>query len=321
MLSESDMRFEPLSEHFGFLARPDRVTDLVETNWAEAYERLSSVRGGLLIYRGFAVDEQSFRRFTDRCGEGFVAHQLPREYVDGDNTYSNVAPGCGAIEFHTEMSLNPLRPQALWFYCVRPSNDGRGRIGFCDGAQVVKRLTKRTYQQFLMEGFKYELRDLPENVWRPVLEPLQLKGSSREYISRLVRRIGPKMGIENFTITSDNELSFDYRFPPIYRSPLTGVEVFACGLLNYAGFMLTGTGEPVPPRAIIEVNQATYQTAVWLDWQPGDVAIIDNTRVMHSREAFEDTHRRVLVRYSRSFRRPVADQERLAIMDVQSQPA
>jgi alpha-ketoglutarate-dependent taurine dioxygenase len=57
-----------------------------------------------------------------------------------------------------------------------------------------------------------------------------------------------------------------------------------------------GTKPETP--SIVEVSQVVHQNAVWLGWQPGDLVVADNTRMMHAREAFEDSHRRILVRYS-----------------------
>lgn len=111
---------------------------------------------------------------------------------------------------------------------------------------------------------------------------------------------GAALGVTGVTLNDRDELGFDYVSAPIYTAPLSGLQVFAGGLLDNPGGTLMGDGSPVERSICIDVTQASYQNAVWIAWQAGDIVVVDNTRVMHAREAFDDSARRVLIRYSRA---------------------
>ena len=100
----------------------------------------------------------------------------------------------------------------------------------------------------------------------------------------------------NLIAMNNSVLTFAYR--AIRPSRLSGVTTFCCGILDSPEVYSFDDGSRPETPSIVEVSQAAHQNAVWLDWQPGDLLAIDNTRVMHAREAFEDPNRRILVRYS-----------------------
>jgi alpha-ketoglutarate-dependent taurine dioxygenase len=291
---------EPISGDFGLLIQPSEGETFADVQGSWILELLASREGGLLLFRGFDVDERAFVRFTEKFGTDFLVHHNTegRDYVGNDMTVATVAKSNKPIDFHIEMASNPIRPDVLWFYCVAPAVR-KGRIGFVDGRVVLENLTTRTRTDLQSRGFKYEFRQLPPEIWRPVW--LAIAGEHNvapRRVLRLIGRFGRRFGVSGATIDKADRISLDYAVNPIYLAPLCGEEVFACGLLDNPRRTLMGDGSQVERAAYIEVAQATYQNAVWLDWRAGDVAIVDNTRVMHSREAFEDTQRRVLIRYS-----------------------
>jgi alpha-ketoglutarate-dependent taurine dioxygenase len=296
------VRIEPMSDAFGVVVTPERKENerqVLGLDWSEIFDLLCRPSGGVVMLRGFQLDEREFRAFTEKTGQHFVVHHnvAGRDYVDGDPTFATVAKSNKPIDFHIEMASSPVRPEALWFFCVHPCAH-RGRIGFVDGVQALACLTGRT-RQFLREhGFKYEFRDMPPEVWRPVWNAVGAPRSDPAYVTRWLEKAGGRFGVDQPSISADDRLSFDYRVPAVYRAKFCGLEVFANGLLDNPRRTLMGTGEPVPRDVVIEAYQAVYQSAVWLDWRPGDLAIVDNTRVMHAREAFEGDSRRVLVRYA-----------------------
>jgi alpha-ketoglutarate-dependent taurine dioxygenase len=288
----------PISQDFGLWIEAESDNTLAGLDKTWVFERLAT--NGLLLFRGFAGDERDFIQLTERWGSGFLVHHNKdgRNYIDDDLTIATVAKSKKPIDFHTEMASNPVKPDVLWFYCVAPAVR-KGRIGFVDGRTVLKNLTDRTRKVLQDSGFKYSFNKLPQNIWQPVWS--NVVGPHRADLSRaerLMRRLGRDRGVFNVQLDDDGLLSFEYAVAPIFRSPLSGQEVFACGLLDNPKRTFMGDGKPVERDVLVEVIQATYQNAVWVDWQSGDLAIVDNTRIMHSREAFEDDQRKVLVRYS-----------------------
>ena len=50
--------------------------------------------------------------------------------------------------------------------------------------------------------------------------------------------------------------------------------------------------EEIPQDIIAEIEKVSAELTEDLDWQDGDVAVVDNTRVMHGRRAIQDADRR-----------------------------
>jgi hypothetical protein len=296
------MRIEPLSDGFGSIIYPETIGESIASidhDWLKAALKDPS-SGGLLLFRGFDADCDRFLRFTESGGTRFLVHHNGegRNYVDGDPTFATVAKSNKPIDFHLEMASNPIKPDVLWFLCEAPSL-WRGRIGFADGRAVLKGLTQRTRKLIEEKGFLYRFDSIPFSIWNPSVKALiGAKAENLDLVRRLLRRNGHRFGVSNAVISADGTLSMEYRVAPIYVAPFCGEEVLACGLLDNPNRTLFGDGMAVDRASYLEVAQSTYQNSVWLDWQAGDVAVVDNTRVMHAREAFEDDQRRVLIRYS-----------------------
>ncbi|KKL04898.1 hypothetical protein LCGC14_2611450, partial [marine sediment metagenome] len=59
-------------------------------------------------------------------------------------------------------------------------------------------------------------------------------------------------------------------------------------------------GSDVPSELMDEVERIQNELILNLDWTAGDFALIDNSRALHGRRAFEDTDREVYLRMVRS---------------------
>lgn len=45
-----------------------------------------------------------------------------------------------------------------------------------------------------------------------------------------------------------------------------------------------------------ELNEIAERISIEISWQKGDILMIDNTRIMHGRRAFEDKQRDIYIR-------------------------
>jgi hypothetical protein len=303
------MRIDALADGFGLLGRPTEKMNLSDIPKGWVIEQLSRSDGGLLLLRGFDADIDAFRQFTEAYGGEFLVHQNLeiRDYIGGDKTFAMVHPGKDAIDFHIEMASNPIKADVLWLHCVNPALQ-RGRIGFADGKKVLSKLTARTRARIEAGGFMYRFVGVPPAAWKPLWQALM--GELPDDAGRLYEQVlqyGAQNGVSDIVMDDREQLSFNYYHRPIRRSKFSDVPVFVSGLLDSPGNTLMSDGLAVDQHIRLEVTQACYQDAVWIDWQAGDVAVIDNTRVMHAREAFEDDQRRVLIRYSRHGSTPVSN--------------
>lgn len=89
-----------------------------------------------------------------------------------------------------------------------------------------------------------------------------------------------------------------------FRTPAAGPTVFAARRsfansilgpsFNYEKPKITfADGTELSARLLAEVESVTARLTENLDWQDGDAALIDNTRVMHGRRAITDPNRTI----------------------------
>jgi alpha-ketoglutarate-dependent taurine dioxygenase len=57
-------------------------------------------------------------------------------------------------------------------------------------------------------------------------------------------------------------------------------------------------GTPIAPSLVARVREQAKAIAVPIKWSKGEVVMIDNSRVMHGRNAFTDPNRKIHVRMS-----------------------
>jgi alpha-ketoglutarate-dependent taurine dioxygenase len=284
-----------LTEQFGIVleAEPGDHIDGIETG--QIRDLLLEESGGAVLFRGFDATEETFKSFTERHGAGFVVHHnlAARDYVGGDRTFATVNKGDYAIDFHNEMASDPISPDVFWMFAAVPARE-RGRTGLADGVAVAKQLTDRTRRLFSEKPLLFEYTAVPKSHWSALL-PGKVE---RSQVEQWLTTVGRERGVTEFSFDDAEQLSLKFVFRAIRPTRLSGMTAFCCGLLDAPEEYRFDDGSRPDSPAVVEVAQATYQNALWMDWQAGDLVVIDNTRVMHAREAFDDPDRRILVRYS-----------------------
>lgn len=284
-----------LTEKFGHIleAEPGDSLDQIETS--QIRDLLLAEAGGAILFRGFGPTEETFKSFTEKHGNDFVVHHhvMARDYVAGDLTFATVNKGDYAIEFHNEMASNPVSPDLFWMLACRPASR-RGRTGLSDGVAVARDLTNITRAHFSEKPVQFEYAQLPKSHWGALVPGRTERADVEAWLSS----VGKQRGVTEYAFDADENLSLKFSFGAIRTSRLSGLTAFCCGLLEAPAAYKFVDGSMPAEDCVTEVRQVIYQNALWLDWQAGDVVLVDNTRVMHSREAFEDPQRRILVRYS-----------------------
>lgn len=285
-----------LAQKFGTILEAEPGDDLGRIETGEIRELLLDKTGGMVLFRRFQPTEQTFKSFTERHGTDFIVHHnlMARDYVQGDRTFATVNKGDYAIEFHSEMASDPISPDLFWMLACRPAPH-RGRTGFVDGAVVANELTEKTRRLFSEKPLLFEFDAIPKSLWGTLLPGR----SERDQVAEWLSTVGRQRGVIEFRFDDDQQLSLKFAYRAIRPTRLSGITAFCCGLLDSPEIYKFDDGSRPESPSIVEVTQVVHQNALWLDWCPGDIVVVDNTRVMHSREAFEDPDRRILVRYSR----------------------
>jgi len=284
-----------LTATFGRILEAEPGDELDQITTSEIREFLLDESGGAILFRGFRPTEDTFKSFSEKHGTGFVVHHhlTSRDYVAGDLTFATVNKGDYAIEFHNEMASNPVSPDLFWMLACTPPRH-RGRTGLVDGVAAARDLTDKTRAHFSEKPMLFAYDHLPKSHWDALVPGRSERAEVEDWLST----VGQQRGVTEYAFDADDNLSLKFAFRAIRPTRLSGLTAFCCGLLDAPELYKFSDGSMPAGDCITEVRQVIYQNAVWLDWQAGDVLLVDNTRVMHAREAFDDPRRKILVRYS-----------------------
>ena len=263
---------------------------------------------GALLFRGFDVpDPMAFDAAVEGYGEaGFTYEDSLSNAVRTNITprvfTANEAPPTTEIFLHHEMAQTPLYPAKLFFYCeIAPG--GGGATPICRSDWVLDRLTQ----------------DAPEFVARVEAEGVRYtnvmpgdddagSGQGRSWRSTL--SVGDQAGAE--ARLKELGYSWDWQEDGSLRATtpaLQAVRLLADGRKTFFNQLIAafrgwadsrndpnkaitfGRGEAITSEdmapAIALADELTHD----LQWQAGDVALIDNFLVMHGRRPFEGKRR------------------------------
>ncbi len=293
------MRAETMGDTGGSI-----VNTTLEASDDEIREIMNLVRStGFTLVRGLPPEPKAFESFSDRFGVKFVAFQgraagrAQRVTLDGFSpTLATANVGCQALGWHAESSYKPVPPDFLFFFCQR-SPRVSGETMLTDGARVYQALpepiraaARNTRVLYTMTINRHtqpvELAELLNAFKVGSVEEL------REAWSTL--RLGD--GEEWDATIGDDEIKSRFTYPLARKGHISG-EVSIRTELQMKPPPQSAQGGPIPRDLLGPVVQAAHEQAYFHKWVDGDMIIIDNTRVMHARNATNDKNRSVLVRY------------------------
>ena len=249
---------------------------------------------GWVLLRGFDSNLNVFSNLVSHfCGR--LTFDPAREYVD--KSTQKVDAGTDAIGLHIENGNTPFPPDIVGFYSKKSASCG-SQTTLCDGAAVFKALSdelKQTFSQTVTVS-----RTLPEKLWKryaanehPALNHAdEVKSSHLDQILALVPN-------HRGRLTEDGSLHYELDICPLIRSQLSNKPSFANAILgpsfNYEPPVYTfADGTRINRKLKDELANLAEEFTVEIPWQDGDMALIDNKRVMHGRRAITDHENREL---------------------------
>ena len=294
----------------------DDIAGWLTTHADEVGARLR--RRGALLFRGFAVAEvDDFERVVGTvCPDdlSFSEESSPRSRVSDRVATSTDYPARYPIQFHNENSYAYEWPLKLLFCCLQPAANG-GETVLADSRRVLSRLRPETADLFAERRILYA-RNYAPNLGVPW--PKAFGTSDRAEVDEYCR----SAGIE--TIWSDDRLQTRQVGDAIVVHPHTGERVWFnhALLFNVLGlepdwlreFMARepesarssnsyfGDGEPIADALLEEIRDAYRAEAFSVEWQRGDVLVIDNMLCAHGRAPYAGD-RRVIVAMGERVRR------------------
>lgn len=284
------------------------VSDWVNENLAKLQGELAV--HGAILFRGFPLktdlDFDAFIQFfglenftyTDSLSNAVRRNRTERVFT------ANEAPANIAIYLHHEMAQTPVYPSALFFFCEHPATSG-GATPLCRSDVLLAQMeaVMPAFVQACEEkGVKYT-NTMPDQ------EDLQ-SGQGRSWRSTLNAHDKAcaeaklhSLGYQWQWLAQDN-LRVTTPVLPAVRTLDDGRRVFFNQLIAaFQGWqdsrnvaqksICFGDGSVIDPQAMAAVIELAEGLSFDMAWQAGDVALVDNSLVMHGRRPFYG-ERRVL---------------------------
>lgn len=276
---------EPLFDDVGTIVTPDRaglrISDLDQQDVIRLFERT-----GVVLFRGFDITPESLPAVTDLYTETYSGDAERRAQRFDQRIIRNVDMGARAVLLHSEASFTPAWPEIIWFFCVTPpEKDGATTI--CDGIAAWSALSNRTKDFFQLNPVRYDLR-----------VPIGQKRPGR----------GTKPWMYNSLGVGDAMIDWDAGVTHLTQVRSAVTEGRTKNTLCFANHLIVHMdsedqlinrslldGSPLPSDVMDEIRSVTDRHTHEILWQAGDVAMIDNKRVMHGRRAYEAGDRRDIV--------------------------
>lgn len=325
---------KPLSESQGLRVK----TDLLDGNSKGPYVVTAAIRGlelqrwgkdnremieenlpkyGAILFRNFAVNgAEGFEDFVkDFAGDllEYRERSSPRHQVQGQIYTSTDYPAHQGIFFHNENSYQQVWPMKIAFYCHTPAQQG-GETPIADTREVFRRLSSVTLQRFADRGCLY-VRNFDGQFGLPWQDVFQTE--QREQVEDYCRRAGMSCAWRG-----GSHLRTRARRSAITVHPRTGESLWFnhVAFFHYStleptvqqGLLATmseddlpsnsyyGDGEPIEPTVLDEIREAYQQASIVFGWLEGDVLLLDNMLMAHSRAPYSGT-RKVMVAMAEPF--------------------
>ncbi|XP_008228422.1 PREDICTED: clavaminate synthase-like protein At3g21360 [Prunus mume] len=263
-------------------------------------------KSGAVLFRGFPVNSASdFNEVVEASGfEEFpyVGGAAPRTNVVGRVFTANESPPDQKIPFHHEMAQVPEYPAKLFFFCeVEPGRGGETPIVL---SHIVYERMKERYPEFVDKLEEHGLiynRVLGEDDdpsspigrgWKSTFltkdksiaeERAAKLGMKLEWLEDGVKSImGPIPAIK-YDSTRQRKIWFNSMV-----AAYTGWEDARNDPVKAVTF---GDGSPLPAVTIHDCLKVLEEESVAIPWRKGDVLLLDNLAVLHSRKSFSPPRR------------------------------
>ena len=168
--------------------------------------------------------------------------------------------------------------------------DGRCKLDAFSEAQQVHSSQRMTVT-----------RTLPEALWKRCLANEHPAISEPEEVTHEhILKFQAAIPDQDFTLNQDGSLEYRIKVTPVRESSVSGRHAFANAILgsshNYEALVYTlEDGITATPDEVEELRDIAETCTCEINWQDGDIAVIDNTRVMHGRRAIKDQDRQLFI--------------------------
>jgi alpha-ketoglutarate-dependent taurine dioxygenase len=309
---------QPLCQDLGYLVRAEPATTGIIPEPDQVGEWLET--HGAVVFRGFVDGADAFVQFTDRYGRDFSTYQggwfyggaISRRTV-GDQPTLFTATGKTqefAIPLHGEMYYQKHKPSLLWFYCHTPPAR-MGQTTLCDGRALWRGLSGSARESLEARRIKY-INTLTRPEWEQsfhsadiaAVEALCARNDVRVSIDPATQGLTMEYVCPAVVTGPTGELAFInsllilWRGERLYRRGAMTVDPAHANDANPPTIVRWEDGAELSHELMKEVGAVAKRLTVDVEWERGDILLVDNTRVMHGRRDSPESGRVILVRMS-----------------------
>jgi hypothetical protein len=320
-MTADDMRVAPTtavgqqtyySEPFPLVLRCESAVDIVTANAWVAARRLELIeqaaRHGAVLFRDFplttANDFDAFVAafgvpnfpFYESLSNAVRVNRTPRVFT------ANEAPPSVSILLHHEMAQTPLYPSKLFFFCEQPAAEG-GATPLCRSDVLWERLAA-VRPVFAVDCERKGLRY--SNVMPAEDDPASGMGRSWQSTLRATTCLDAERRLRDLGYSwewlADGCLRAMTPVLPAVRTLPNGRKSFFNQLTaafrgwkdsrnDPAKAITFGDGIPLDRDAVLTAAEIGDELSFDLQWQHGDVVLVDNHVTMHGRRTFTGTRK------------------------------
>jgi alpha-ketoglutarate-dependent taurine dioxygenase len=249
---------------------------------------------GAVLFSGFGVDTAGFGAFAKQfCATSVVNESPGRQPIDAAANVFTVDGGNTAFSLHPELSREPWKPDVAFFGCLVAPRTG-GRTTICDGVALVREMPDVVRRGLAQRRLLYIKPTWPSllEYWLGTPEPSDAQLASPPPECPYFFRRYPDSGILRV-----------FSRPALHKPMFIDQPAFGNFLL-FARFNhgrpdhpVLDDGHEVPEAWLQAIRMTGEQLSAEIEWNVGDVLMVDNTRFMHGRTAITDTAERVILTY------------------------
>ncbi|XP_028769329.1 clavaminate synthase-like protein At3g21360 [Neltuma alba] len=265
------------------------------------------LESGAVLLRGLPVNTASdFNEVVEAFGYEelpYLGGNAPRRNVVGRVYTANEAPPDQKIHFHHEMAQLPAFPSKLFFFCdVLPASGGETPIV---PSHIVYEKMKERHPEFVEQLEKHGLiyiRVLGEedNPSSPIGRGWKSTFLTQDKIvaEKRAARLGMKLewledgGVKTIMGPIAGIKQDEARQRKIWFNSLVAAYTGWKDERNDPANAVTfGDGKPLPGDVVHDCLRILEDESVAVPWQKGDVLLIDNLAVLHSRNTYKPPRR------------------------------
>ena len=299
-------------EKFPYIVSYEDFDGYSPVAWVEMHKELLAEilqRTGAILFRGFPVGSaeefDSFSaafRYPNFTYAESLSNAVRINFTERVFT-ANEAPADVEIFLHHEMAQTPISPSKLFFYCHAAAETG-GATPLCRSDMLFQKLQVNHPEwaaEFENKGLKYttsmpETNNLDSGQGRSWKSTLSVE--DKPAAEQKLRSLG-----YSWEWQEDNSLKATTpKLPAVIKLP-TGEKAFYNQLIAaYRGWkgvkedpksaVTFGDGTHISVEQLEYVAGLTDEFTFDLNWQDGDVALVDNQRTMHGRRPYGGERRR-----------------------------